>query len=35
MLSSVYWIDKPGPGRLAIMARPRASERLEDEIAGW
>ncbi len=35
MLSSIYWIDAPGPGHLAIMARPRTGEWLEDEIAGW
>jgi protein-tyrosine phosphatase len=35
MRSSIYWIDIPGPGRLAIMARPRAGEWLEDEISGW
>ncbi len=35
MLSSVYWVDTPRPGRLAIMARPRAGEWLEDEVAGW
>lgn len=35
MLSSIYWIETPGPGRLAIMARPRAGEWLEDEVNGW
>ncbi|MGE0422432.1 MAG: protein-tyrosine phosphatase family protein [Reyranellaceae bacterium] len=35
MLSSVYWIESHGPGRLAIMARPRAGEWLDDEVAGW
>jgi protein-tyrosine phosphatase len=35
MRSDVYWIDWPARGRLAIMARPRASDWLEDEIAGW
>lgn len=35
MLSTVYWIDIPDPGRIAIMARPRAGEWLEDEITGW
>jgi len=35
MLSSIYWIDTPAPGRLAIMARPRAGDWLEDEVAGW
>ena len=31
----VYWIDGPWPGRLAILARPRGSDWLEDEVAGW
>ncbi len=32
---SLYWIDRPGPGRIAIMARPRAGDWLADEVAGW
>ena len=46
MRPSVYWIDMhlspPRPpgggkcaGRLAIMARPRAGDWLEDEVTGW
>jgi protein-tyrosine phosphatase len=35
MRSLIYWIDVPTPGRLGIMARPRAGEWLDDEIAGW
>ena len=46
MRPSVYWIDIGGLlsgspernerfGRLAIMARPRAGDWLEDEITGW
>ena len=35
MHSDVHWIGARLPGRLAIMARPRAGEWLEDEIAGW
>jgi hypothetical protein len=35
MKSEVYWIETPLPGRLRIMARPRASEWLCDEVAGW
>jgi len=31
----MYWIEKPGPGRLAIAARPRAGDWLADEIAAW
>jgi protein-tyrosine phosphatase len=30
-----YWISELGQVRLAIMARPRGGEWLEDEIAGW
>jgi len=35
MLSELYWITKQAPGRLAIMARPRAGDWLEDEIGNW
>jgi protein-tyrosine phosphatase len=35
MVSQVYWIDLPTSGRLAIMARPRAGDWLDDEIAAW
>lgn len=46
MRPSVYWINAHGlssglpegserTGRLAIMARPRAGDWLEDEVAGW
>ncbi|WP_158747891.1 hypothetical protein [Acidisphaera sp. L21] len=46
MRPSVYWIDMHGQqpipqvhdkyaGRLAIMARPRAGDWLEDEVVGW
>jgi hypothetical protein len=35
MRSQVHWIDLPSPGRLAIMARPRAGDWLDEEIAGW
>jgi protein-tyrosine phosphatase len=35
MRARVYWIDRPLAGRLAIMARPRAGDWLEDEISGW
>jgi hypothetical protein len=31
----VYWIDLPMAGRLAIMARPRSGDWLDDEISGW
>ena len=32
MRPDVYWIDTPGPGRLAVMAHPLGRDRLEDEI---
>jgi protein-tyrosine phosphatase len=31
----LYWIDLPTQGRLAIMARPRANDWLEDQIKSW
>ena len=34
-MTGIHWIDPLTPGRLAIMARPRAGDWLEDEIAGW
>jgi protein-tyrosine phosphatase len=34
MASDIYWIESTQP-RLAIMARPRAGDWLEDEIANW
>ena len=35
MKPDVYWIDGPWPGKLAILARPRGEDWLEDEVAGW
>ena len=35
MKPDVYWIDGPWPGKLAILARPRGSDWLVDEVAGW
>jgi protein-tyrosine phosphatase len=32
---TLYWIDTPAKGRLAVSARPRGGDWLEDEIAGW
>ncbi len=31
----IYWIEGPWPGRLAIVARPRGGEWLEDDVALW
>lgn len=35
MPSDLYWIDTDRSARLAIMARPRAGDWLDDEIAHW
>ena len=35
MRPNAYWIDGPWPGKLAILARPRGEDWLEDEVAGW
>ncbi len=35
MPSEIYWIDTVSTPDLAIMARPRAGEWLEDEVAHW
>jgi protein-tyrosine phosphatase len=31
----VYWINGPWLGKLAILARPRGADWLEDEVRGW
>jgi protein-tyrosine phosphatase len=33
--SDLYWIEAPGPGRLAVAPRPRGGDWLEDEVAAW
>jgi protein-tyrosine phosphatase len=35
MTPDLYWISGPWPGRLAISARPRGGDWLEDEARGW
>jgi protein-tyrosine phosphatase len=35
MPSDIYWIDTKVPIRLAIMARPRAGDWLDEEVANW
>jgi protein-tyrosine phosphatase len=35
MLTELYWIEGPWPGRLAISARPRGGDWLIDEISRW
>jgi protein-tyrosine phosphatase len=31
----LYWVPNSSPGRLAISARPRGGDWLEDEVRGW
>lgn len=33
--TKLYWIDGPWPGKLAIAARPRGGDWLDDEITAW
>jgi protein-tyrosine phosphatase len=35
MYTELYWIEGPWPGRLAISARPRGGDWLEDEVKRW
>jgi protein-tyrosine phosphatase len=35
VFNELYWIDVPWPGRLAISARPRGGDWLEDELKSW
>jgi protein-tyrosine phosphatase len=35
MKPTIYWIDKPGAGRIAVLARPRGDDWLESEIQAW
>lgn len=35
MSANIYLIDGPWPGILAISARPRGGDWLEDEVKGW
>jgi protein-tyrosine phosphatase len=35
MLTQIYWIPGPWPGKLGIAARPRGGDWLDDEVAGW
>jgi len=32
MRAEIYWVERPGPGRVAIMPRPRGGDWLEDEV---
>jgi protein-tyrosine phosphatase len=33
--TELHWVDGPWPGKLALAARPRGGDWLEDEIANW
>ena len=35
MWTELYWVDGLWPGKLALAARPRGGEWLEDEMASW
>lgn len=35
MGTNLYWINGPWSGRLAVAARPRGGDWLEDEITNW
>src|SRR5579871_4851032 len=35
MQPALYWIEAPFPGKVAISARPRGGDWLEDEITAW
>lgn len=33
--AGLFWIPLAGPGRIAVAARPRGGDWLDDEIRGW
>ena len=35
MGTELHWVPGPWPGRLALAARPRGGDWLEDEMAAW
>jgi len=35
MWTKLHWVEGPWPGKLALSARPRGAEWLEDEIKSW
>jgi len=35
MSTKLYWVEGPWPGKLALAARPRGGDWLEDEISAW
>jgi predicted protein tyrosine phosphatase len=34
-MTNLYWIAGPWPGKLALAARPRGTDWLEDEVRDW
>jgi protein-tyrosine phosphatase len=35
MYTELHWMDGPWPGRLAVSARPRGGDWLDEELASW
>jgi hypothetical protein len=35
MPDTIFWIDGPWRGRLAIVTRPRGGDWLEDDMTSW
>jgi protein-tyrosine phosphatase len=35
MRSELHWVNGPWPGKLALAARPRGGDWLQDELKGW
>jgi protein-tyrosine phosphatase len=35
MLTELYWVNGPWPGKLALASRPCGGDWLEEEMAGW
>ncbi len=35
MYTELHWVDGPWPGKLAISARPRGGDWLDEELASW
>lgn len=35
MYTELHWVEGPWPGRLAVSARPRGGDWLDDELASW
>ena len=35
LFTQLFWVQTPADGRLAVAARPRGGDWLDDEITGW